>query len=163
MKKIYLTAKIFFAFIFLQILTACPDMGTGVEYNYTVVNESGKTVKLVPYSNGVIDMSKSVILQNGQQLNHIEPPAGHLSGYSMSGFVHVPNISHIAIIFGNEKKSIYSIYGSTCTTCPHLSGEVYSDNLRSPFNVIYNDTPTETYTINASDYQNATMCNGSCD
>lgn len=163
MKKIYLATKILIAFISLQILTACPDMGTGVEYNYTIINESGKTVKIVPYSNGEIITSKSVTLQNGEKLNHIEPQKGHLSGYSMFQFVDVPNISHIAIIFNNEKKSLYSLYTSSCATCPKISGEIYNDDLRSPFNNLYNDTPIETYIINATDYQNATLCNGNCD
>ena len=57
MKKIYLVTKILIAFISLQILTACPDMGTGVEYNYTLINQSGKTIKLIPYSNGVINIT----------------------------------------------------------------------------------------------------------
>lgn len=160
MKKLLILLPICF------ILQACPDMGDSIDYDYTIVNNSGKTITMIPYVNGVIDTQNVINLPQGGKLNKkytYKPPGA--AGYSMSQFF-IANSDYVAFSFNNEKINIFSVYSGQCTTCPNIPNSsfpiIYNENTRNLFNQSFNDEQVETYTITAEDYQNASNCGGNC-
>lgn len=138
------------------ILCSCPDMGESKYYDYTIENQSGKQITFIPYSDGNILLDKKVILDNNKTLKKTYKEISFNSGLSMVDVIfneNISNLSHIEIVFENQKKVIYQ----QCS----ISYNCY-ENPRNIFNPAYYDEEKETYTITPEDYQNATDCNGNC-
>ncbi|OUD36946.1 hypothetical protein [Flavobacterium sp. FPG59] len=145
------------------IISGC-EPGSVIDYDYTIVNDSGKTVILIPFLNGEKDFKNAITLNQGEKINkkyRYTPPGG--AGYSM---VNLLKSDYIAFVYNTEKINIFSIYSEQCTTCPSISNNAisikYTENNRNPFNSKFNDEETEVYTITAEDYQNAQDCGGNC-
>ena len=142
------------------------DQGESIEYNFSITNSSGKTIKMIPYINGVKDTNYILTLTNGDTLNKkytYRPPGA--AGYSMTQFF-PSNTDYVAVVYNNEKINIYSVYSVQCNTCPVISNNsfpiVFNENSRNLFNVNFNDGQIENYTITVDDFQNATDCGGNC-
>ena len=140
-------------------------MGDSIDYNYTIENRSGKTVQIVPYNDGLSEISNAVILQPGEILTKMytyNPPGG--AGYSMAKLF-PPNSGYVGISFNNEKINLYSVFSQQCNSCVVPVSNypiIYNENARNLFNINFNDDVTEVYTITPEDFQNATDCGGNC-
>jgi hypothetical protein len=68
--------NLLFIFIIL-LLSRCTEQGEDRYYNYTITNNSGVMVEMIPYFNGVKDVNYKVIINNGDKINETytdEPP-----------------------------------------------------------------------------------------
>jgi hypothetical protein len=147
-------------------ICAC-DPRPNIEYHYSIVNNSGKTVTIIPYINGNKNLQNAITLNQGDAINKkytkIEPGTG---GYSMAYLLPDNDTGYVAFVYNNEKINIFSIYSEQCTTCPTISNNSftikYSENNRNPFNSEFSNETTEVYTITPEDYQNAIDCGGNC-
>ena len=93
------------------ILCSCPDMGESKYYDYTIENKSGKQITFIPYSDGNILLDKKVILDNNKTLNKSYKEVSFNSGLSMTDVIFnksISNLSHIEIVFENQKKNYLS-------------------------------------------------------
>jgi hypothetical protein len=146
-------------FIFIVLLfSRCTEQGEDRKYNYTVTNNSGAVIEMIPYFSGVKDMNNKVIIKNGEKFNKTytdRPP--YKGGLVMDA---VPfygsnqnNLTHIEITFNNSKKIIYQ----GCTE----TNQCFNQS-RNIFNPVFSDERTETYIITPEDYQNAVDCGGNC-
>nr|WP_315252122.1 hypothetical protein [uncultured Flavobacterium sp.] len=146
-------------FIFIVLLfSKCTEQGEDRKYNYTVTNNSGAVIEMIPYFSGVKDMNNKVIIKNGEKFNKTytdRPP--YKGGLVMDA---VPfygsnqnNLTHIEITFNNSKKIIYQ----GCTE----TNQCFNQS-RNIFNPVFSDERTETYIITPEDYQNAVDCGGNC-
>jgi hypothetical protein len=150
-------------FIILAIsFTGCwpwPEGGEIKKYNYTVINNSGVTVEVIPYYNDVKDLSNKVIIINSDKINFkytSSPPSQgflRMSEVPFSGLPTKFNLTGIEITFNNSKKIIYQ----ECTGTNQCFNQP-----RNIFNPIFSDEQTETYIITPEDYQNAVDCGGNC-
>ena len=161
--KIKIMKKLLMLISAIIIISGC-EPGNIIDYDYTIVNDSGKTVILIPFLNGEKDLKNAITLNQGDKINkkyRYIPPGG--AGYSMANLL---NSDYIAFIYNNEKINIFSVYSEQCTTCPSISNSSiiikYTENNRNPFNSKFNDAQTEVYTITPEDYQNAQDCGGNC-
>lgn len=142
-----------YSIFLIVLLVGCIHRSDNPEYNYTIINNSGKDVSFIPYSYGVAKPENKVFLLNGKSLNE----SNHdFHGISMGTLLFgntFNGLTHIEIVFSNEKKVKYEECSST-----------FNCNLqdRNILNSQYNGELTETYTITPEDYQNATPCNGNC-
>ena len=138
------------------------DQGDPIFYNYTITNNSGATVEIIPFNRqGDKVNNKKIILLNNQSINQNFKDLGPYVGYSMKGllfnyFNNTPT-TKIEITFINTKKLIYS-------ECVHTASglTLNCDELRNIFRNEYSAGKTETYTITSEDFQNATDCGGNC-
>ncbi len=145
------------------IIYAC-DPRPNIDYDYSIINNSGTTLTIIPYVNGNKDLQNAITLNQGDKINKkytkIDPSDG---GYSMANLL---NSDYVAFVYNNEKINIFSIYSDKCTTCPTISnnsfGIKYTENLRNPFNSEFSNETNEVYTIIPEDYQNAIDCGGNC-
>ena len=144
-----------FAFLIMRCGT---DQGENKNFDYTIKNESGMKIELVPYYNGQISYINKLILNQNEIINlkkEVSPP--YNDGLLMSSFfINTPssgNLTHVEVVFNNTKKIIYQ----ECTETNPCFNQT-----RNIFNPIYNDEQIETYTITSEDFQNATDCNGNC-
>ena len=143
-------------FILSTILCSCPDMGESKYYDYIIENKSSKQITFIPYSDGNILLDKKVLLDNNKTLNKTYKDKPLYKGFSMADVIfsnRINNLSHIEIVFDNNRKIIYK----QCTLEFNCN-----ENPRNIFNTANNDEEKETYTINIEDYQNAIDCNGNC-
>ena len=153
--------KISLIIIIVFIILSCTDQGARKNYDYTITNNSGVTVEIIPYyEQGGIDLSKKIILQNGQSLNankQVHPleslPLTMAELISKSENIF---LSKVVIVFDNIKKSIYS------NDCTYNNGVSLNCDIRNIFLIQYNNEQTEVYTITPEDYQNAVDCGGNC-
>ena len=133
-----------------------PEMKEERKYHYKIVNKSGYQLKLVPYVEGQVEHENSIILENNQFIEKKQTSFAGGFGLTMMNFfnkTYVGNITHLEIIFDNQKKIIYEECNpnNNCNAQP-----------RNIFNSLYNNELTETYTITPEDYQNAVDCGGNC-
>ena len=149
--------NLIFLIIVSCILCSCPDIGESTEYFYSIKNSSGKSVKLIPYVDGIPEFQNAINLNEGEVFSKkltysVQGPPGSkmtdLFNKSSSGI-----ITKIEVIFANQKKTLYE----GCTDINNCNGQP-----RNIFNVVFNDDVTETYTITPEDFQNATDCGGNC-
>ncbi len=126
-------------------------------FDYSIKNNSGSKIDLVPYFNGQANYSLKVSLAKDGIINlkkEVKPP--YNDGLLMSSFFVTPSsghVTHIEVVFDNKKRVIYQECMETnqCFNQP-----------RNIFNPVYNDKEVETYTITSEDSQNATNCGGNC-
>ena len=163
--KINIMKKLLLLISASLIICAC-EPGHIIDYNYTIINNSGKTVTIIPYVNGNKDLQNAIKLNQGDKIHkkyRYTPPGG--AGYSMSNLL--PNNSgYVAFVYDNDKIDVFSIYSEQCTNCPTISnnsiGIKYSENNRNPFNSQFSNETNEVYYITPEDYQSATDCGGNC-
>jgi hypothetical protein len=148
---------LFICMIFL--LSRCTEQGEDRKYNYTITNNSGVMIEIIPYYSGAKDITNKVILNNADKIDKTftdTPPygGGLLMQYiPFSGSSIQNNLTHIEITFNNSKKIIYQ----ECTE----TNQCFNQS-RNIFNPIFSNERTETYTISPEDYQNAVDCGGNC-
>ena len=130
------------------------DQGEARRYDYSVINNSGVSIEVIPYSDGLVKIDKKVVLNNAQKINKIDidyPPYGELR---MINVLHPAlRVNKIDIIFNGTKKITYEDCSPT-NNC--------SEQPRNIFNGEFQNERTEVYTITAEDLQNATNCGGNC-
>ena len=135
------------------ILCGCPDKGDSIKYNYSILNNSGNTVEIVPFFTNVKDLRKKIIITNGNKVEKIiisEPP--YNSDLSMKKLISEnSNLTGVEIVFNNEKKIIYNI-------CQNF----ICNNSRNIFDIAKNNEQIEAYIFTITDYQNSIDCNGNC-
>jgi hypothetical protein len=139
------------------LLSCGPESSEEKHYDYSVVNNSGVTVEIIPYVNGMKEVNNKVTLQNGEIFNKkYTDHAPYSGGLSMRN-IFISNtiglFTHFEFVFKNSKKVIYE----ECS-------EIFNCNSQSRniFNASFNDEQTEIYTITPDDYQNAVDCGGNC-
>lgn len=143
-------------FVLFGLLSCWPESSEEKHYDYSVVNNSGVTVEIIPYMDGNQKINNKVILQNNQIYNKKYTDHAPYGGFSM-GSVFVLNtgsaLTHLEFVFNNSKKVIYEGCSETfnCNSQP-----------RNIFNGSFNGELTEVYTITPEDYQNAIDCGGNC-
>ncbi len=135
------------------ILCGCPDEGDSIEYKYSIVNNSGKTIEIIPLFSNVKELNKKIIIENGNKLEKkIISGAPYNSDLSLEKIISEnSHLTGVEIVFNNEKKIVYLI-------CPNS----ICNNKKNIFDIFNNDEHTETYTITPEDYQNALDCGGNC-
>jgi hypothetical protein len=143
--------------ILLGLLGCGPESNEEKKYDYSVVNNSGYIVEIIPYFNGVKETSKKVIIQNGDIFNKkFTDYAPYSGGLSMTGIFKsntIGNVTQLEFVFMNSKKIIYEECSVT-SNCNFLP--------RNIFRPEFNDEETEVYTITPEDFQNAQDCGGNC-
>ncbi len=147
--------NLLFIFIIL-LLSRCTEQGEVRNYNYTITNNSGVMVEMIPYFSGVKDGNYKVIINNGEKFNKTytdRPPYKGLLMFAIPFYGSKSNLTHIEITFNNSKKIIYQ----GCTETNQCFNQP-----RNIFNPIFSDEQTETYIITPEDYQNAVDCGGNC-
>lgn len=132
----------------------------GKTYNYTITNNSGVTVELIPYTQqGELILNKKLVLSNGQSINKIDFD-GTPGGGSPNIAKAIPSdeyLTKVEFVFNSTKRKVYSRCGFT------INGIVSNcDDTRNIFREEYNNEQTEVYTITPEDYQSATDCGGNC-
>jgi hypothetical protein len=142
------------------LLSRCTEQGEDREFNYTITNNSGVKIEMIPYFSGVKDVTNRVILNNADLINKTytdRPPYSAVFRMYKIPFVdastNLNNLTHIEITFNNLKKIIYQ----ECTETNQCFNQP-----RNIFNPIFSDERTEVYTITPEDYQNAVDCGGNC-
>lgn len=153
--------KLIFISIALFVISCGTDQGQTNNYDYTIVNNSGATIEIIPFnSDGIKDLSKKITLVNGQSTNKKKKvqllegvPLSMTELISQNENIIFPKIE---IIFSNSKKTVYLVCNITNT------GVINCDEPRNIFRKEYNDGFTEIYRITVEDFQNATSCNGDC-
>ena len=149
--------KNYFLIILTTLIYSCgTDLDGEKNYNYSIINNSGVKVELIPTFNGIKSLEKKVDLENGAVFNkkHTDYPiyTSPLSIPSMfNDFGGQGALTQLEITFNNSKKIIYS-------KCPDL----ICTNVRNIFHFKNSENLTEIYTITPEDYQNAVDCGGNC-
>ncbi|MGZ9675187.1 hypothetical protein [Flavobacterium sp. GNP001] len=144
--------------LILLVIYGCTE--DGKTYYYTITNNSGVTVEIIPYSQqGVLLLGKKVILLNGESLSKKDfdaTPGGGTPNIARA----IPTdeyLTKVEFVFANSKKYIFGRCGFK------INGELATcDDVRNIFRKEYNDEQTEVYTITPEDFQNATDCGGPC-
>ncbi len=152
MKK-YLIINVIFVFF------GCgTEQGDDRTYNYTIVNNSGVTLEIIPYLDGLKDINYKVTLKPNEKINKNftdRPP--YEGKFSMYSFLfprfYKSNLTSIEITFNNAKKMIHQ----GCT-----KGNQCLNIYRDIFNPIFSDERIETYVVTPEDYQSAIDCGGNC-
>lgn len=144
--------------LFTFIVMACgPESTLEKKYDYSIINTSGVTVQIIPYTWDVKQVTDQVTLENNQIFNKKETVYAPYTGglWMPSLFIEkaLGRVTHVEIVFNNSKKVIY-------TSCL----ETFNCNIqpRNIFNTDFNDELIEVYTITAEDFQNAEDCGGNC-
>jgi hypothetical protein len=144
-------------FIFMVLLfSRCTEQGEDRKYNYTVTNNSGAVIEMIPYFTGVKDINYKVTINNGEKFNKTytdRPPYKGLLMFAIPFYGSKSDLTHIEITFNNSKKIIYK----GCTE----TNQCFNQS-RNIFNPVFSDERTETYIITPEDYQNAVDCGGNC-
>ncbi|WP_016990507.1 hypothetical protein [Flavobacterium sp. ACAM 123] len=146
-------------FIFIVLLfSRCTEQGEDRKYNYTITNNSGVIIEMIPYFSGKKDVKYKITINNDEKFNKVytdQPP--YTGGLVMDAILfsgsNQNNLTHIEITFNNYKKIIYQ----GCTETNQCFNQP-----RNIFNPIFSDERTETYIISLEDYQNAIDCGGNC-
>ena len=136
------------------ILCSCPEVGGTDTYDYSIINNSQRTVTMFVYKNDVRDTSSKIILQHGERLQEKfedSQPAGGFSMWALFNSQASGYTSDIEIIYDNSKTTLY-----------HRCIDYLCSDPRNLFDNTHNDEFIETYTITPEDYQNATDCGGNC-
>ncbi|MDV7188456.1 hypothetical protein R3X25_14280 [Lutibacter sp. TH_r2] len=130
--------------IMLVLISCGTDQGEGTYYEYTIINNSGKNIKINSYRNSYPkrDTPTTIDLQYGDELTKSFKDDLPPRGYDFAVFFQGDSI---IINYNNERKKIL--------TFP-------TENDRNPF--FYTGTDV-TFTFTQQDYENAEPCNGNCD
>jgi hypothetical protein len=151
--------NLLFIFIIL-VFSKCTEQGEDRKYNYTVTNNSGAMIEMIPYYGGTKDITNKVTINISDEINKTytdRPPYGGAFRMQYAPFFGSSSIqndlTHIEITFNNSRKLIYQ----ECTE----TNQCFNQS-RNIFNPIFSDERTETYTITPEDYQNAVDCGGNC-
>ena len=143
--------------LFTFLLASCgPEMNNERNYNYTIINNSGRQVKMIPYVEGQKELQNAIVIDNNKSINKKITAYAGSGGLMMVSFFNKTGLgitTHIEIVFENQKKIIYE----ECSTTIDCNA-----NPRNIFGQNYMDELIETYIITPEDYQNATDCGGSC-
>ncbi|HEX8574821.1 MAG TPA: hypothetical protein VF677_00860 [Flavobacterium sp.] len=155
MKKIWAIA------LLLNILGCGTDQGGEKKYDYTIINNSGARVELVPFINGVNRIDRKITLENGAQFNkkHTDYPIYNNPLNFILIFTEFSTLGgsdQIEITFNNTKKIIYN------DNCVYENGVSLNCSANNIFLTRFNDERTEVYTITPEDFQNAEDCGGNC-
>ncbi|MCG7281182.1 hypothetical protein MHJ94_07725 [Chryseobacterium taklimakanense] len=151
--------KIIFFLIITSFLVGCVTE-EGKTYYYTIQNNSGVTVEIIPYSQqGELLPNKKIILLNGQNISKKDfdgTPGG--GSPNISRVIRSDeSLTKVEFVFNNLKKNVYQKCGIS------INGIVGDcSESRNIFREEFNNEQTEVYTITPEDYQNATDCNGNC-
>lgn len=153
MKKI-----ISFLIILISFIGCVTEEGN--TYYYTIQNNSGVTVEIIPYSQqGDLLPNKKTVLLNGQSISK-KDFSGTPGGGSPNIAAAIPSdgyLTKVEFVFNNIKKKTYQRCGFS------INGVVGDCNeTRNIFREEYNNEETEIYTFTPDDYQNAIDCNGNC-
>lgn len=120
---------------------------------YRIINNSGVDIELIPLISNNKDLTKRRLITNGNQIQISGKDFGTFK-YSMGDLICnsvQPLTTGVEITFNNSKKIVYEkCVNDMCS------------NKRNVFDLSFNDTPIETYTITPEDYQNAIDCGGNC-
>lgn len=145
---------------FVLLLSSCSTCDhcddQPVTYNYSIRNNSGAKVEIIPYilnSSGIEEMvlEDKITIEDSENFSKQFRDLAPYDGFSFNHFLKYPD--KIDIVFNNSKKVTYQICSFNGVLC---------NNPRNIFNNEFNDEINETYTITASDFQNAFACNGNC-
>ena len=68
--KIKIIKKIVSIIILVLLATSCTDQGADRNYNYRIINNSGVVVELIPFYDGVKDISNKVIVKNVAEIKY---------------------------------------------------------------------------------------------
>lgn len=141
---------LFFSFVFLLSCERKPP------YHYVIKNESGVDIEFIPYENSQPLVTKKVVLKNNSFIEKRLVPMAGSDVLLMNAvlFHHSINLTHIEIVFNNQKKVLYE-------DC-YINHQNCFNNPRSIFYHEYNGKHNSVYTVTAEDYQNAVDCNGNC-
>jgi hypothetical protein len=154
--------KNYILLIFVALFYSCTDQGEVKKYDYTIINNSGVTVDIIPYDEeNDINIQNKRTLLDGEKINKkldVYPPYNDnlsLSGVLWGDLIY-SRVPKAEIVFNNNKKVIYL----NCT----FSDLGITDCLepRSIFNPINNSGVIQVYTITPEDYENAIPCDGDC-
>jgi hypothetical protein len=151
MKKIFLISTFY-------ILFGCTEEGK--TYYYTITNNSGVTVEIIPYTQqGDLLLGKKITLLNGKSINKKEfngTPGGGSPDIARA----IPSdeyLTKVEFVFNRTKRKVYARCGFT------IDGVIANcDDTRNIFREEYNNEQTEIYIITPEDYQNAIDCGGNC-
>ncbi|MCU7617400.1 hypothetical protein NZ698_09335 [Chryseobacterium sp. PBS4-4] len=124
-----------------------------VIYDYTFLNNSGFTLEIVPFDNGLPNYSKKVTVPNNAKIQKQYKDGAPYDGYNMGVLLFEANVYELDIVFNNQKKVHYKSCSDTndCNADP-----------RNIFNNLNNGVGTKIYTVTPDDYQNAGSCSGNC-
>ncbi|WP_294267529.1 hypothetical protein [uncultured Chryseobacterium sp.] len=157
---INLSIKKVVACFFILLLSSCSGCDhcddQPVIYNYSIQNNSGAKVEIIPYSSNssgveAMVLSEKITIEDSKSVSKEFKDLAPYDGFSFNDFLKYP--SKIDIVFNNSKKITYEICG--------FNG-VFCNSPRNIFNHEFNNEINEIYKITASDFQNATNCNGNC-
>lgn len=157
--KIKIMKRIISIIIVVLLATSCTDQGGDRNYNYRISNNSGVVVEMIPFYDGVKDISNKVIVKNLADIKYQftdTPPYGGGPRMEYIAFTSSKiqnNLTHIEVVFDNKKKVIYQ----ECTATNQCFNQA-----RNIFNPVFSAKQTELYTITPEDYQNAQDCGGNC-
>ena len=142
-------------FLILLFSKCGTDQGSPKKYDYSIINNSGVLIEIIPYNNGIRYNDKKIILNNNQIINKIEIDYPPFAGGIRLTTALFPNLilDKIDIIFNGTKKVSYEDCSATnnCNAQP-----------RNIFNHEFHNEDTEVYTITPEDYQAAVDCGGNC-
>ncbi|WP_039965515.1 hypothetical protein [Bergeyella zoohelcum] len=138
-------------FLSLVLLLSCERKS----YHYIIKNESGVDIEFIPYVDNVPNVQRKVTLLNNDKIDKTFVTV-HLNDvyrltHAIFGKV---GLSHVEIVFNNQKKIIYKNCIGTIVTCNENPKNVFHDDFFEKYNI--------TYTVTVEDYQNAVDCNGNC-
>lgn len=129
-------------------------MGETRFYNYSIVNNSGAEVNIVPYISGVAAPDLKIVLPNGQSINKVrkdQPPYQgqlYMSSLVYPEFPAGINYTQVEFTFNNSKRIIHKFEDR--------------NQPRNIHNIEFNYDRTEIYVITPEDYANAVDCGGNC-
>jgi hypothetical protein len=132
----------------------------GKTYNYTIQNNSGVDVEIIPYSQqGELLLNKKITLLKGQSVSKKDfngTPGGGTPSI-VRAIRTDESLTKVEFVFNNMKKNVYQ-------KCNISINGIVGDctNIRNIFREEYNNEQTEIYTITEEDYQNAVDCGGNC-
>lgn len=151
MKYLYYLITVF---IFIQCGEPT-DQGEPVNYDYQIVNSSGKKLTLFLYKDGYRDLSSKTVIDPGKGIYKHYKDGAPYDGFTMwkifpstdSG-----NVTDLEIIYNTEKRTIY-----------HRCSEGFCPaGMKNIFSIDYNDNTTEVFEITSDDFQKADDCSGNC-
>ena len=149
--------NIIFVLLTLFVIAGCNNCDhcddPPVLYDYTFQNNSGYSLEVVPYDNGLPLYSKRISVPINAKIQKLYKDGAPYNGYSMAILLFEGNVYELDIVFNNQKKIHYKSCSDTndCNADP-----------RNIFSNANNGVGTQIYTVSATDYQNATLCNGNC-
>lgn len=131
----------------------------GTTYNYTITNNSGVTVEIIPYTQqGELLLSKKIVLSNGQSIKKkVLGQLGRSPSISTLIWSNGGALTKVEFVFNSTKRKVYIgcglVVNGAADNC---------DDTRNIFREEYSDDQSDVYTFTPEDYQNAIDCGGYC-